>query len=62
MKINGFALTDSLIKMHIEEGENPYLRDLVVPLKIYYDENIVYKNVSISIDPLDPYNPDGPLY
>lgn len=62
MKINGFELASNLIKMHIQEAENPYVRDLIVPLKIYYDQSIQYKNISISIDPLDPYNPDGPLY
>lgn len=48
--------------MHLQKGENPYLKDLIVPLKIYYDKTIQYKNICISIDPKDPKDPDGPLY
>ncbi len=63
MQINGFGLAEKIMKMHLEhEGQNPYLRDLIVPLKVYYDDTIQYKNLSISIDPLDPFNPDGPNY
>jgi hypothetical protein len=62
IKIDGFSLTDDLIKMHMADGECPYLRDLIVPLKVFYDDQIEFKNLSISIDPQDPLNPDGPFY
>jgi hypothetical protein len=35
------------------------LFDLVVPLKIFYDTSIKNKNISVSLDPLDPTKPDG---
>lgn len=38
------------------------LFDLVVPLKIFYDTSIKNKNISVSLDPLDPTKPDGQLY
>ncbi len=38
------------------------LKDLVVPLKIYYDQNIEAKNISVSLDPQIPNKPDGPNY
>lgn len=38
------------------------LMDLVTPLKIMYDQNIHSKNISVSLDPLVPTDPDGPWY
>ena len=38
------------------------LKDLIVPLKIIYDDNIKSKNISVSLDPLIPNKPDGPEY
>ncbi len=38
------------------------LKDLVVPLKIMYDDEIKSKNISVSLDPLIPTKPDGPHY
>ena len=36
------------------------LEDVAVILKILYDKTITNKNISFSLDPLDPKNPSGP--
>lgn len=36
--------------------------DLVTPLKIMYDPEITSKNMSVSLDPLVPTEPEGPWY
>jgi hypothetical protein len=37
-------------------------KDMVVPLKIIYDSEIKSKNISVSLDPNIPTDPDGPEY
>lgn len=48
--------------MHASGGNSPTLRDLIVPLKVFYDATIQNKNISISIDPHVPTDPNGPFY
>ena len=48
--------------MKIVNSNDLSLDDLVVPLKIMYDKYIKFKNISVSLDPNDPTNPDGPLF
>lgn len=44
------------------DSSSYYFMDLVTPLKIMYDQNIKSKNISVSLDPFVPTEPDGPWY
>jgi hypothetical protein len=57
---NGFSLNYDYMQMHVSDANNPTLKDMIVPLKIFYDPKIQNKNISISIDPHIPTDPNGP--
>lgn len=57
---NGFYQGKNVIKLHKGTFNDISLKDMVVPLKIMYDQGIKNKNISVSVDPKVPTQPDGP--
>lgn len=51
-----------MVEGSIYDESNYTFMDLVTPLKIMYDPEIKSKNISVSLDPLVPTQPDGPWY
>ena len=43
-------------------GSGVSLSDIIVPLKIMADSSITAKTILVSLDPLIPTEPDGPLF
>lgn len=51
-----------LLEGDIYDATKYTFMDLVTPLKIMYDPEITSKNMSVSLDPLVPTEPEGPWY
>jgi hypothetical protein len=45
----------------ITKNEDINLNDLAVALLVYYEKSIQCKNISFSLDPAVPSNPEGPF-
>lgn len=63
--LDGFVADGQSIRMlegDIYDPNNYTFMDLITPLKILYDSEIKSKNMSVSLDPLVPTEPDGPWY
>ena len=68
IKFQGLLESDDLLLFNkrndFKSGNQSYLinlEDLAVFLKILYDPSITYKNISFSLDPYEPTNPNGPF-